>query len=214
MVCGPKKNKKKVGTSRKNAGTSRKNAGTSRKKHTQLENDVLPDPLGVRGSNLVQKKGMNAENGLRPKKTQKKPGTSRKNAGTSRKPEKRRDFPKKHTQLENGVLADPLGVRGSSLDQKKGMNAKNGLRPKKKKKVGTSRKNAGTSRKNTLNWKMTSWPIPWELEAQTLSKKKVSMPKMVCGPKKKKKKVGTSRKNAGTSRKNAGTSRKNTLNGK
>ena len=38
---------------------------------------------------------------------------------------------------------------------------------KKQKKVGTSRKNAGTSRKNTLNWKMTSWPIPWQLEASS-----------------------------------------------
>ena len=76
-------------------------------------------------------------------------------------PKKRRDVPKKHTQLENDVLADPLGVRGSNLVQKKGMNAENGLRPKKKKtKVGTSRKNAGTPRKNTLNWKMTYCPIP------------------------------------------------------
>ena len=67
-------------------------------------------------------------------------------------PKKRRDVPKKHTQLENEVLANPLGVRGSNFVQKKGMNAKNGVRRKKKeKKVGTSRKNAGTSRKNTLN---------------------------------------------------------------
>ena len=41
--------------------------------------------------------------------------------------------------------------------------------------------------KNTLNWKMTSWPIPWELKAQTWSKRKVLTPKMVCGPKKIKK---------------------------
>ena len=72
MVCGPKKKREKVGKSRKNAGTSRKNVGTSRKKHTQLENDVLSDPLGVRGSNLVQKQGMNAKNGLRPQKKEKK----------------------------------------------------------------------------------------------------------------------------------------------
>ena len=80
--------------------------------------------------------------------------------------------------------------------------------PKKnKKKVGTSRKNAGTSRKNTFNWKMTSWLIPWELEAETLSKKKVSMPKMVCGPKKKKKSRNVPKKRRDV-RKNAGTSRK------
>ena len=69
---------------------------------------------------MVQKKGMNAENGVKKSRNV---------------PKKRRDVPKKHTQLE-----------------------------------------------------MTSWPIPWELEAQTLSKKKVSMPKMVCGPKRRKKK--------------------------
>ena len=51
----------------------------------KLPDDALVDPLGVRGSNLVQKKGMNAENGLRPKKKQKTVETSRKNAGTSRK---------------------------------------------------------------------------------------------------------------------------------
>ena len=180
MVCGPEKNKKKVGTSRKNAGTSRKNAGTSRKKHTQLENHVLSDPLGVRGSNLVQKKGMNAENGLRPKKKQqnsrnvpKKRRDVPKNAGTSRK---------KHTQLENDVLPDPLGVRGSNLVQKKVMNAENGLRPKKKRKKREERpkkkeerpeKTQGRPEKNTLSWKMTSCPIPWELEAQTWSKRKV-----------------------------------------
>ena len=54
----------------------------------KLPNDALVDPLGVRGSNLVQKKGMNAENGLRPKKTQKK---------SRNVPKKRRDVPKKHT---------------------------------------------------------------------------------------------------------------------
>ena len=63
MVCGPKKKKKKE--------RPEKTQGRP-EKHTQLENDVLPDPLGVRGSNLVQKKGMNAENGLRPKKKKKK----------------------------------------------------------------------------------------------------------------------------------------------
>ena len=39
------------------------------KKHTQLKNDVLAEPLRVRGSNLVQKKNMDAENGLRPTHT-------------------------------------------------------------------------------------------------------------------------------------------------
>ena len=34
----------------------------------KLPDDALVDPLGVRGSNLVQTKGMNAGNGLRPKK--------------------------------------------------------------------------------------------------------------------------------------------------
>ena len=63
---------------------------------------------------------MNAENGLRPKKKKESRNV----------PKKRRDVPKKHTQLENDVLADPLGVRGSNLVQKKGMNAENGLRPK------------------------------------------------------------------------------------
>ena len=51
----------------------------------KLPNDALVDPLGVRGSNFVQKKGMNAENGVRPRKKKKKVGTSRKNAGTSQK---------------------------------------------------------------------------------------------------------------------------------
>ena len=124
------------------------------KKHTQLENDVLADPLGVRGSNLVQKKGMNAENGVRPKKkkNRKKSRNVPKNAGTSRK---------NTLNWKMVYLPIPLGVRGSNLIQKKGMNAENGLRPKKKKKkkVGTSRKNAGTSRKHTLNWKMAYWPI-------------------------------------------------------
>ena len=54
--------------------------------HTQLKNDVLADPLGVRGAYLVQKKDMDAENGLRlknysagercrdvPEKTQERP---------------------------------------------------------------------------------------------------------------------------------------------
>ena len=114
---------------------------------------------------MVQKKGMNAENALRPQKNTKK---------SRNVPKKRRDVPKKHT-LENDVLANPLGVRGSNFVQKKSISAENGLRPKKQKthKVGTSRKNAGTSRKTTLNWEMTSWPIPWELEAQTWSKRKV-----------------------------------------
>ena len=83
MVCGPKK-KKKVETSRKNAGTSRKNIRNFwRSVKTffvpylplqciKLPNDALVDPLGVRGSNLLQNKGINAENGLRPKKKQKK----------------------------------------------------------------------------------------------------------------------------------------------
>ena len=75
---------------------------------------------------MVQKKGMNAENGLRPKKKQ----TKSRNV-----PKKRRDVPKKHTQLENDVLADPLEARGSNLVQKKGMNAENGLRPKKRRNV-------------------------------------------------------------------------------
>ena len=34
----------------------------------RLPNDALADPLGVRGSNLVQQKGINADNGLRPKR--------------------------------------------------------------------------------------------------------------------------------------------------
>ena len=117
----PKKNKKK-------SRNVPKKRGDVRKKHTQLENDVLADPLGVRGSNLVQKKGMNAENGLRPKKNKKKVGTSRKNAGTSRKTQER---PEKNTL---NVLPDPLGLRGSNLVQKKGINAENGVRPIKKNK--------------------------------------------------------------------------------
>ena len=146
----------------------------------KLPDDALVDPLGVRGSNLVQKKGMNAENGLRPKKKQKK---------SRNVPKKRRDVPKKHIQLENDVLADPLELEAQTLSKKKASMPKMVCGPKKKKKkVGTSRKNAGTSRKNTPNWKMTSWPIPWELEAQTLSKRKVWMPRMVCGPKKNEKK--------------------------
>ena len=65
MVCGPKKNKQKS----RNVPKKRRDVP---KKHIQLENDVLADPLGVRGSNFVQKKGINAENGLRPKKKTKK----------------------------------------------------------------------------------------------------------------------------------------------
>ncbi len=38
----------------------------------KLPDDALVDPLGVRGSNLVQKQSINAENGLRPRKKQKK----------------------------------------------------------------------------------------------------------------------------------------------
>ena len=113
MVCGPKKKKKKS----RNVSKKRRDVP---KKHTQLENDVLADPLGVRGPNSGKKKGMNAENGVRPKKKEKKVGTSRKNAGTSRK---------RHTQLKNDVLADPLSVRDSYLVQKKDMDAENGLRP-------------------------------------------------------------------------------------
>ena len=45
-------------------------------------------------------------------------------------PEKQRNIPKKHTQLKNDVSADPLGVRGSYLVQKKEMDAENGLRLK------------------------------------------------------------------------------------
>ena len=74
----------------------------------KLPNNVLVDPLGVRGSNFVQTKSINAENGLRPKKKKK----------TRNVPKKRRDVPEKHTQLENDVLADPLGVRGSNLVRK------------------------------------------------------------------------------------------------
>ena len=43
-------------------------------KPNQLKNDVLADPLVVRGSFLVQKKDMDAENGLRPKITQRESG--------------------------------------------------------------------------------------------------------------------------------------------
>ena len=64
VVCGQKKKKKSRNVPKKRRDVP--------KKHTQLENDVLPDPLGVRGSNLVQKKGMNAENGVRPEKKKKK----------------------------------------------------------------------------------------------------------------------------------------------
>ena len=91
MVCGPKKTKKKS----RNVPKKRRDVP---KKHTQLENDVLAGPLEVRCSNLVQKKGMNAENDLRPKRKKRKCGNV---------PKKRRDVPKKHTQLENDVLADP-----------------------------------------------------------------------------------------------------------
>ena len=99
-----------------------------------------------------------------PKKHKKSQERPEKTQGRPEKPKHSGFFgksPNKHTQLENGALADPLGVRGSNLVQKKGVNAENGLRPKKtqKKKPGTSRKNAGTTRKNTLNWKMTYWPI-------------------------------------------------------
>ena len=65
MVCGPKKNQKKS----RNVPKKRRDVP---KKHTQLENDVLANPLGVRGSNFVQKKSINAENGLRPQKKKKK----------------------------------------------------------------------------------------------------------------------------------------------
>ena len=83
MVCGPKKKKSRnVPEKRRDVPKKRRDVP---KKHAQLENDVLTDPLEVRGSNLVQKKGMNAENGLRPKEEKKKVGTSRKNAG---RPEK------------------------------------------------------------------------------------------------------------------------------
>ena len=83
MVCGPKKNKKK----RRNVPKKRRNVP---KKHIQLENDVLADPLGVRGSNFVQKKGINAENGLRPKEKKKK---------SRNVPKKRRDVPKKRRNV-------------------------------------------------------------------------------------------------------------------
>ena len=153
MVCGPKKNKQKSRNVPKNAGTSRKN--TLNWKMTSW-----PIPWELRGSNLVQKKRHQCQKLFAAQKKKKK---------SRNVPKKRRDVPKKHTQLENDVLANPLAVKGSNFVQKKRINAKNGLRfKKKKKKVGTSRKNARTSRKNTLNWKMTSWPIPWELEAQTL----------------------------------------------
>ena len=95
---------------------------------------------------------------------------------------------KKNTQLENDVLADLLGVRGSNLVQKERMNAENGVRPKERKeKVGTSRKNTGTSRKSTLNWKMTSCPIPWELELKPGPKERYECRKWYAAQKKKKK---------------------------
>ena len=62
---------KMVCASKKSRNVPKKTQGRP-KKRTQLENVVLADPLEVRGSNLVQKKGMNAENGVRPKKTEKK----------------------------------------------------------------------------------------------------------------------------------------------
>ena len=105
-----------------------KNTGTSRK-NTQLKHDVLADPLRVRDSYLVQKKDMDAENDLRPKNYSAGEGLE---CRTSRKTQERPE--KNHTQLENGALSDSLGVRGSNLVQKKGMNAENGLRPKKKEK--------------------------------------------------------------------------------
>ena len=61
MVCDPKKRQKKS----RNVPKKRKDVPI---KHTQLENNVLADPLGVRGSKFVQKKSINAENGLRLKK--------------------------------------------------------------------------------------------------------------------------------------------------
>ena len=130
--------------------------------------------LGVMGSNLDQSQGMNPENDVSTKKVE----FGENSVIYSQLLALRKDVFVPYLSLQciklpDDALVDPLGVRGSNLVQKKGMNAENGVRPKKKKKVGTSRKNAGTSRKNTLNWKMTSWPIPWELEAQTWSKRKV-----------------------------------------
>ena len=65
MVCGQKKKKKKS----RNVPKKRRDVP---KKHTQLENDVLADPLEVRGSNLVLKKGMNAEKWFAAQKKKKK----------------------------------------------------------------------------------------------------------------------------------------------
>ena len=59
---------KKVERHEKTKGRPEKTQERPEKNHTQLENDALSDSLGVRGSNRVQKKGINAENGLRPKK--------------------------------------------------------------------------------------------------------------------------------------------------
>ena len=72
-------------------------------------------------------------------------------------PKKHRDVPKKHTQLENDVLADSLRVRGSSLVQKKGVNAENGLEPQKKRKKSRNvpKKTQGRPEKthSTGNWR-------------------------------------------------------------
>ena len=77
----------------------------------------MADPLGVRGSNLVQKKGMNAENGLRPKRKKRKSRNVPKKRGDV--PKKRRDVPEKHTQLENDVLADPCELEAQTWSNRK-----------------------------------------------------------------------------------------------
>ena len=137
--------------------------------------NALFSVLGVMGSNVDQSQGMNPENDVSTKKVE----FGENSVIYSQLLALRKDVFVPYLSLQciklpDDALVDPLGVRGSNLVQKKGMSAENGLRPKEKqKKVGTSRKNAWTSRKNTLNWKITSWPSPCELEAQTWSKRKI-----------------------------------------
>jgi len=116
----------RAGKSRKKSGTSRKKRRDIPKKHTQLENDVLADRLGVRSSYLVEKKHMEAENGLRPNNYS--AGERLVCRNVREKPQER---PEKHSLsvegsgLPNDALADPLCARGSNLAQTKNNEAEN-----------------------------------------------------------------------------------------
>ena len=102
MVCGPKKKKSRnVPEKRRDDPKKRRDVP---KKHAQLENDVLTDPLGVRGSNLVQQKGINAENGLQKKRQKKK-----------ERPEKTQGRPEKTHSTEKGRF--PYGRGAERAEQ-------------------------------------------------------------------------------------------------